>query len=33
LAEAITVLNAKKLAFVIHLGDFIDRDFASFPLQ
>jgi len=30
LAEAITVLNAKKLAFVIHLGDFIDRDFASF---
>jgi len=30
LAEAVDFLNTQDLAFTIHLGDFIDRDFASF---
>ncbi|WP_242156561.1 metallophosphoesterase [Aestuariivivens sediminis] len=30
LQEAVTVFNSKALKYVIHLGDFIDRDFASF---
>lgn len=30
LAECVAAFNAKKLAFVIQLGDLIDRDFASF---
>ena len=30
LAEAVGELNQRKLDFTIHLGDFIDRDFASF---
>lgn len=30
LAEAITFFNAHDLAFVVHLGDLIDRDLASF---
>jgi predicted phosphodiesterase len=30
LAECVDALNQRDLAFAIHLGDFIDRDFASF---
>ncbi|GAA3562817.1 metallophosphoesterase [Snuella lapsa] len=30
LQEAVRVLNSKELDYVIHLGDFIDRDYASF---
>ncbi len=32
LAAAVADLNRQKLAFVVHLGDFIDRDWASYDL-
>ena len=32
LTAAVTDLNRQKLAFVVHLGDFIDRDWASYDL-
>ncbi len=32
LEEAVAFLNTQELAFTIHLGDFIDRDWASFDI-